>query len=149
MSLPNRFTLLARVRYGFRYKTTVETNSVLGKSVSNFINQDLIVGLGVLYLIKENWKLGTGIGFYHKLNAYSEIFYPDGSYWRRGFLHKFLPNSHIQLEYCTGKLKYHIIFEYLYRVEVHTGFLNIHEIKNGKNALSFGISYEFYKTKKK
>jgi hypothetical protein len=147
-NLQKQFSLMARVRYNFRYITSASISGIAERVTTRYINQDLIVNIGVVYRISDNWQIGSGIGFYHKLNAYMEDVYSNDVI-KTGFNYRVLPNSLLQMEYCKGRLRYQLVYEYLYRIERRILSLTLMALGNANNSLSFGVSYEFYKTKKK
>lgn len=145
--LTNKYSLQAKVGYVFRNNNNVPYIAFDIANGITFVNQDLLLNIGLLYAISSNFKAGIGGGFYHKLN--SHIISETGPGIRRLYRinRNILFNTHFQLVYSLYKnIKIMTMYQFLFDSELPPPPSLLSFVK-GHHAFSVGISYDLVKSK--
>lgn len=136
----------ARIGYIFRNDIELKDYSSWNREYQGirYINNEMNCSIAVLSNVYQNFRLGLGAGFIHKLNSSQYAAYTYGN-WEFP-IQSYLYNAHVRTDYKIKDLYFVAAYEFFFNGEVPITNVGM---STGRYAVSLGVGYQLFKGRSK
>jgi len=144
IKIKNGLFFQTKFGYIFRKNTTVFPQLTFNPEYigAKFVNQDLMLNISILYNLTEQFQIGIGGGFYHKLNSRVIGLY-ENMRIEESLSRYILPNTNILFGYNFSLFNLFMNFHY-YPIKESINSLHLRGISNSDFGISLGVSYDIF-----